>query len=222
MWFRLFPLSGLKHPNQAKLILSATLCSAAINKEWNQLISRLVSLYWFLFLFVRDHVLGGEPQCLWLIIWVRSYKNCTEKIWQPHSFSSPDEHLFTKYLLVDNLSITPQNPHAGSTGSHPGPALWELPLGPPQTRRQVVLPWLHSASFSCVRTCLSACFSAPPPPQTANLLLSHLGYIQQELNRLRNTTNTQTEPWQTWNNRMIMISIYFWIVTHYVACKLHW
>lgn len=73
-------------------------------------------------------------------------------------------------LLIHHcLLSTPQNPHAGSTGSDSGPSLRELPLRPPQAGWQVVLPRLHSASVSCVRTCLSACFSAPPPPQTANL-----------------------------------------------------
>lgn len=64
---------------------------------------------------------------------------------------------------INGCDSPPQHPHAGSTGSDPGPPLRELPLGPPQAGWQVVLPWLHSASFSCVRTCLSACFSAPPP-----------------------------------------------------------
>lgn len=85
-------------------------------------------------------------------------------------------HLFFFAQFLVSFS---QNPHAGSTGSDPGPALRELPLRPPQTGWKVVLPWLCSASVSCVRTCLSACFlHLPPQPQTAETLKKTLWILK--------------------------------------------
>lgn len=96
----------------------------------------------------------------------RSYKWRNDGFCSRHMIQSKHEHLFDVCMYIRwslKLVSVPQNPHAGSAGSNAGPALRELPLRAPQTGWQVVVPRLHSASVSCVRTSLSAClFSSSP------------------------------------------------------------
>lgn len=141
------------------------------------------------------HILENQEQlfAVWMIVQIQS------GLW----WHWKSNCIWTKY------STTPQNPHAGPTGSDPGPSLRELPLRTPEAGRQVVLPWLHSASVSCVRTCLSACFSAPPPTSVRKPLTRLYRKIKPNMkkNVVRYIGTTQATPTAVKHKALPLLSI---------------
>ncbi len=97
-------------------------------------------------------------------------------------FCPSQPHFHSKIITISSVSViivywwllsSIQHPHAGPAGSYSGPSLRELPLGAPQTGRQVVLPWLYSASVACVRTALLVFLHLlPQPPWKKNSFVS--------------------------------------------------